>query len=170
MPPRTLLVIFSCLFLLGMFSPEISDPDFWWHLEAGRYIAEKHALPVPDPFAYTTSLAKPSYPAEPRTRQFNLTHEWLAQVLMYSIYRVGGFAGIVLARAAALAGFCALVGLVAWRRRRSFWASVAAAFAAASVACIFTADRPYQITFLLLALTLAIVETGRWLWLLPPLF
>jgi hypothetical protein len=180
-----LVVAFSALCLLGWFSPEISDPDFWWHLKTGQYIAETHSLPVPDPFAYTTSMARPSSTAEPRTRQFNLTHEWLAQVLMYSIYRAGGFAAIVLARAAALAGFCALVGLVAYHRRRSFWASVAAAFAAASVAGTFTADRPYQITFLLLAVTLVVVETarsetghwerghwetGRRLWLLPPLF
>jgi hypothetical protein len=167
---RPLVLALSALCLLGLFSSEIADPDFWWHLKAGQYIAEKHALPVPDPFAYTTAMARPSYPTEARTRQFNLTHEWLAQVLMYAVYRVGGFAGIVLARATALAGFCALVGLVAWHRRRGFWASLAAAFAAASVAGLFTADRPYQITFLLLALTWALVETGRWLWLLPPLF
>src|SRR5450432_4114404 len=105
-PPRTLLPILSSLFLLGLFSPEISDPDFWWHLRTGQYIVEKHALAVPDPFAYTTAAAKPAYAAEPHTRQFNLTHEWLAQALMYSVYRVGGFAGIVLARALALAGFC----------------------------------------------------------------
>ena len=164
------MLALSAVCLIGWFSPEISDPDFWWHLRTGQYIAGKRALPVPDPFAYTTAMARTSYAAEPRTRQFNLTHEWLAQVLMYSVYRAGGFAGIVLARAAALAGFCGLVGLVAYQRRRSFWAAVGAAFAAASVASSFTADRPYQITFLLLAVTLAIVETRRWLWLLPPLF
>jgi hypothetical protein len=31
-------------------------------------------------------------------------------------------------------------------------------------------DRPYLITFLLLASTIAILETRRWMWLLPPLF
>jgi hypothetical protein len=165
-----LALALSAVCLLGWFSPETADPDFWWHLMTGQYIAEKRALPVPDPFAYTTAMARPAYAAEPCTRRFNLTHEWLAQLLMYSIYRVGGVAGIVLARAAALLGFCALAGLVAYHRRRRFWASVAAAFAAASVAGLFTADRPYQITFLLLAVTLALVEMRRGLWLLPPLF
>jgi hypothetical protein len=167
---RPLVLVLSAVCLLGLFSSEIADPDFWWHLKTGQYIAEKHALPVPDPFAYTTAMSRPAYPAESRTRQFNLTHEWLAQVLMYAVYRVGGFAGIVLARATALLGFCALVGLVAYQRRRSFWAALAAAFAAASVAGVFTADRPYQVTFLCLALTFAILEMRRWLWLLPPLF
>jgi hypothetical protein len=169
-PPRTLLLVLSSLFLLGLFSPEISDPDFWWHLKTGQYIVQKRALPLPDPFAYTTAMAQPSYAAEPRTRRFNLTHEWLAQALMYSVYRVGGFAGIVLARASALFGFCALIGLAVWRRRGDFHLALAAAFAAAAVAYLFTADRPYQITFLLLAVTLVLVEVRPWRWLLPPLF
>jgi hypothetical protein len=167
---RAPLLILSALFLWGLFSPEISDPDFWWHLKTGQYIVQKHALPVPDPFAYTTATARPSYPAEPRTRQFNLTHEWLAQALMYSVYRAGGFAGIVLARASALLGFCALIGLAVWRRRGDFHLALGAAFAAAGVAYHFTADRPYQITFLLLAVTLVLVEMRRWRWLLPPVF
>ena len=113
-------------------------------MKTGQYIVEERALPVPDPFAYTTALARPSYAAEPQTRRFNLTHEWLAQVLLYGVYRAGGFAGIVAGRAAALVGFSALVAWLAFTRRRSFWLAVAAAFAAASVARIFTADRPYQ--------------------------
>jgi len=35
---------------------------------------------------------------------------------------------------------------------------------------LFYLDRPYLITFLLLASTIAILETRRWMWLLPPLF
>jgi hypothetical protein len=34
----------------------------------------------------------------------------------------------------------------------------------------FALDRPYLITFVLLAATIAILEYRRWLWLLPPLF
>src|SRR5215472_12242013 len=89
---------------------------------------------------------------------------------MYGVYHLAGFAGIVMGRAAALVGFSALVGWLAFVRRRSFWLALAAAFAAASVARIFTADRPYQITYLLLAVTLALVEMRRCLWLLPLLF
>src|SRR5260370_37873314 len=63
---RPLALALSAVCLFGWFSPEISDPDFWWHLKTGQYIVEKHALPVPDPFAYTTALAKPSYAAESR--------------------------------------------------------------------------------------------------------
>ena len=167
---RPLLLALSAVLLVGWFSPEISDPDFWWHLKTGQYIWQKHSLPVPDPFAYTTAMARPAYAGEERTRDFNLTHEWLAQALFYLIYRAAGFGGVVLFRAAVLTAFCALAGLLAWRRCGGFYGALAAAFATAGVASEFAVDRPYLVTFLLLASTIAILETRRWMWLLPPLF
>jgi hypothetical protein len=155
---------------LGWFSPEIYDSDFWWHLKTGQYIVEHRALPVPDPFAFTTANAGEAYAGEAVTRHFNLTHEWLAQVLFYTVWRFTGFGGVVLFRATLLAVFCGLVGLVAWRRCGGFYRSLAAACAAAGMAIRFALDRPYLITFLLLAATIAILEYRRWLWLLPPLF
>jgi hypothetical protein len=167
---RTLVMALAAMLLVGWFSPEISDPDFWWHLKTGQYIWEKHSLPIPDPFAYTTALAHPAYAGEERTRDFNLTHEWLAQALFYLIYRATGFGGMVLVRAAILTAFCALAGLLAWRRCGGFFGALAAALATAGVASGFAMDRPYLVTFLLLAATLAILETRRRMWLLPPLF
>ena len=167
---RPLLMALSAVLLVAWFSPEISDPDFWWHLRTGQYICEKHSLPVPDPFAYTTATARPAYAGEERTRDFNLTHEWLAQALFYLIYRAAGFGGVVLFRAAMLTAFCALAGLLAWRRCGGFYGALAAAFATAGVASGFAVDRPYLVTFVLLASTIAILETRRSMWLLPPLF
>ena len=155
---------------LGWFTPEIYDSDFWWHLKTGQYIVQQHALPSPDPFAFTTAGAAPAYAGELITRHFNLTHEWLAQVLFYAVWRTSGFAGVVLFRALLLMAFCALVGLIAWRRCGGYYRSIAAAAAAAGMAIPFALDRPYLITFLSLAATIAILEFRRWLWLLPPLF
>ena len=53
----TLLLTAICL--LGLFSTAIADTDFWWHLKTGQYIVERHSLPVPDPFAYTTARPRP---------------------------------------------------------------------------------------------------------------
>src|SRR5579872_4944040 len=166
---RPLLLGLAALLLMGWFSPGISDTDFWWHLKTGEYIARNHSLPVPDPFAFTTATAKSAYPGEERTRRFNLTHEWLTQLLFYGVYRVAGFGGVVLFRAAILTAFCGLVGLIAFRRCGGFYRALAAALAAAGVASGFALDRPFIITFLLLAATIAILECGRPLWLLPPL-
>jgi hypothetical protein len=165
-----LLAGVTAAFLLGLFSPEIYDSDFWWHLRTGQYIAQQKSLPTPDPFAWTTANAPNAYSGESRTRQFNLTHEWLAQLGLYGVWRVAGFPGVVAARAINLTLVCGLIGLIAWRRRRNFLAAVAAALAAAGGLQIFALDRPYQVTFLLLAATLALLEYRRGLWLLPPIF
>jgi hypothetical protein len=165
-----LLVALCAVLLLGLFSREVYDSDFWWHLRTGQYIVEKHALPYPDPFAWTTAGARDAYPGEAGTRRFNLTHEWLAQVIFYAVWRAGGSAAMVAARAMTLTAFCALIGLIAWRRRGSVYGALAAALAAASVAQGFSLDRPYHFTYLLLAATMSILEFRRGLWLLPPLF
>jgi hypothetical protein len=100
--------VLGALCLLGLFSTEIADTDFWWHLKTGQYIVEQRALPVPDPFSYTTDRGGPAYPGEELVRRFNLTHEWLAQVIWYAVYRVAGWGGVVLFKACLLASFCGL--------------------------------------------------------------
>ena len=160
----------AAILCLGWFSPETYDSDFWWHLKTGQYIVENHAMPVPDPFAFTTAGAGEAYPGEAVTRHFNLTHEWLSQVVMYLVWRSTGFGGVVLFRALVLLAFCGMVGLVAWRRCGGFYRSLAAACAAGGMAIRFALDRPFLVTFLFLAVAIAILEYRRWLWLLPPLF
>ena len=167
-----LLIALSAAVWLGWFSPAISDTDFWWHLKTGQYLVETHSLPVPDPFAYTTAAARPAYAGEARVRYFNLTHEWLAQAIFYGVWHAAGFPGLVLFRAALLAVFCGLVGLVVWRRCAGFYRALAASFAAAGVAARFAVDRPYLFTFVFLALAVTILEwrpAGWRVWLLPPL-
>src|SRR5664279_835427 len=156
--PRALLLSLCAILLLGLFSREIYDSDFWWHLRTGQYIVQERALPSPDPFSWTTARAPDAYPGEARTRHFNLTHEWLAQASFYGVWRAGGSAGTVAVRAIPLTALCGLVGLIAWRRRGSFYGALAATLACASVVQGFTLDRPYHFTWLLLAVTLTILE------------
>lgn len=164
---RLALMALATLLLIGWFSPAISDSDFWWHLKTGQFVWEQHRLPTPDPFAFTTAGAPSAYPAEARVRQFNLTHEWLAQAAFYLVWRAGGFAGIVAFRALLLTSLCSLIGWIAWQRTGHFYRAIGAALACAGVAHLFAVDRPYLISYLLLAGTLAILESRRWLWALP---
>ena len=164
---RPLLIALAAILCIGWFSAPISDSDFWWHLKTGQYVWEQHRLPVPDPFAYTTAGAPHAYPAEPQVQHFNLTHEWLAQALLYLSWRAGGFAGVVLFRALLLTALCGLIGWIVWRRTGHFYRFLGAALACAGVAHLFASDRPYLISYVLLALTLVILESRRWLWTLP---
>ena len=170
---RSVILVLTGLVLVGWFASPVANPDTWWHLATGRYIWQTHHLPSPDPFAFTTASAPPAYPAEPTVRQFNLTHEWLAQLIFYLAWSVAGPAGLVLLRALMLAAFCALAGAIVYRRSGGLYRSVMAALAAAAVAGNFAADRPFLFTYLLLAVTVYLLETGagRWtIWLLPPIF
>ena len=166
--PKVVTLVLAVICLLGLFSTRIGDTDFWWHLKTGEFITQNHSLPFPDPFAYTSSAA-PAYAGEQQVRRFNLTHEWLSQVLMFAVYEIGGFGGIIAARALLLAAICALAGLLAARLSASFYVGVAAAFATASVLVSFTADRPGVITFLGVAGFITLLETRRYWWALPPL-
>jgi len=164
---RALVASLAALLLVGLFSTQADDSDLWWHLKTGQYILDHHALPSPDPFSYTSNTGAPAYPGEEITRQFNLTHEWLAQALLYALYSAGGFPAIILFRSLLLAAICGITGYLAARRAGSFYAGVAAALAVAPVGTSFTADRPPLLTFLLVAVFVLALELRRGLWLLP---
>src|SRR6266481_1267942 len=142
-PPwlRPLALTAAAILLLALFCGEIRDTDIWLHLKTGQHTLETRALTVPDPFSYTSRMEAAGYTGEDVTRYFNLTHEWLAQIVLYWIYSAAGFPGLVLARALALIVFCGLVGWMAFRRTNGFYISVAAALAAAGVALHFQQSR-----------------------------
>jgi hypothetical protein len=163
-----ILALFAIL-LMACFSTEVADSDTFWHLETGKYLVEHHRFPLPDPFSFTTYLGTPQ-PGEETVRAFNVTHEWLAQILMYLTYAAGGFGGLVLLRALLMTAFCGLVGLWTYRRCAGFYRALGAASVTGFIASYFTSDRPYQITYVLIAATILILESRRWMWLLPPMF
>jgi hypothetical protein len=163
-------VALTAILFLTWFTGEVADTDVWLHLMTGRQTLETRALTVPDPFSYTSSLSTTAYPGEARTRYFNLTSEWLAQILMYVTYRAGGFPALVLLRAALLIVFCGLAGMMVWWRTGGFYRSLGAAIAAGAVAGSFQQSRPFLVTFVLLAVTMAIMERRRWMWTLVPAF
>jgi hypothetical protein len=167
---RPLTLGLAALLLLAWFSTAVSDNDTWWHLKTGQYILQNHRLPVPDPFSFTTYMGKALYAGEESTRQLYLAQEWLAQAFFYGLYVAGGFAAIVLFRALDLLAICAVVGFVAYRRCGGFYRALGAGLLAASVAVSYTGDRPFLISFLLLAVVILILELRRPLWLLPVLF
>jgi hypothetical protein len=167
---RPLLLGLTAILFLTWFTGEIGDSDIWLHLMTGKHTLETRALTMPDPFSYTSNGNSAAYPGEAKTRYFNLTHEWLAQMIMYAVHTVSGFPGLVLLRAVLLIAFCALVGLMVWWRTGGFYRSLGAMIAAGAVTINFQQSRPFLITFLLLAVTMALAERRRWMWALVPVF
>lgn len=69
----------------------IPPHDFWWHLATGRLIVETGSIPDIDQFSYTQA-GQPFY-----------NQSWLAQLLMYGIYRLGGVPLLLVIQAAVIA-------------------------------------------------------------------
>ena len=76
--------------LFAMAARNVTDPDVWWHLKTGQYIAEHRSVPHTDPFSYT------------RVGQPWVAHEWLSELLLYDLERTTGWGGLILIFAAAL--------------------------------------------------------------------
>ena len=166
---RPVIVALAAVLLLACFSTEVADSDTWFHLQTGKYVVEHHRIPTPDPFSFTTYVGQPQ-PGEETVRAFNLSHSWLADAILYLAYAAGGFGGMVLLRACLMTAFCGFAAIWTYRRTQSLYRALAAAFVTAFVASYFTSDRPYQITYVMIAATIVIAESRRWMWALPPLF
>jgi hypothetical protein len=71
------------------------DGDVSWHVAAGRWIVENGRVPSTDPFSFTMA------------GQPWVAHEWGAEVIYWTAYRLAGFAGLAATVAAALMALCA---------------------------------------------------------------
>jgi len=89
-----LLFFFASLFF--SFTVPISDPDFWWHIATGKWIAEQGSLMQQDVF----TIADAAVSADGSRSAFILKQYWLAQLIFYWVYDLSGFLGIIVLRAA----------------------------------------------------------------------
>lgn len=153
------------------FVPLRATNDTWWHLKSGEYILQ-NGLPENDVFTYTAE----DYPWH--------NHEWLAQVLFYKVFQLGGGRADDLVGLRALIGFKSLilaatyllVFLMVQRRARCVPISVLITLLAIDVSRYTFYPRPPVLTYLLLAVFLFVLDSwksGRWpratLLVLPPL-
>lgn len=104
-----LLALLAAAFVAGCFP--ILESDLFWHLATGRWMLEHGSVPRVDPFRFTPA----GLPW--------IDHEWLFQLGARGIEVVGGLDGLILARAAALALFAAL--LFGLARRSGLGAGIA---------------------------------------------
>jgi len=139
-----------------MAARSVTDPDVWWHLRTGQLILESHKIPHGDPFSFSKS------------GQPWIDHEWLAQLLIYGLYRLAGWGGLIAAFAAIIASAYLIVFLRS--SGRPYVAGVVTAWGAvASIPC--WGVRPQMLTLLLASVLLWILERSeqhpRALWWTP---
>jgi len=159
--PRLLIVFFMLLIFAAAARP-ITDPDFWWHLRTGQYILETRSIPHTDIFS---------------TVKFGsewVTHEWLSEVLMYGIFRIGSYVGLI-------AFFALIIAVTFWITYRRCEMRAPNAYVAGLALLLGTGAtiptwgvRPQMFSMLLAAVFLWVLDkhcednNSRLIWLLIP--
>jgi hypothetical protein len=141
----------------------VAEPDVFWHLAVGRYVATHRALPWTNLWSFTA----PDHPF--------LASSWLYDLVLYGAHALGGIAGVQVATALAVGAAFAVLFLTCRSRGASNgWAAATAIALALGSEARFT-PRPQVLSYLLLALISWLLvrsrEQPRWreLWLVPVL-
>lgn len=78
---RVMLAFGLALIGILTFINRFNDPDLWFHLKLGQVIWDSHSIPTTDTFSFTTH------------GHAWTAHEWLAEVGIYGVYRLGDTSG-----------------------------------------------------------------------------
>jgi tetratricopeptide (TPR) repeat protein len=151
-----LILMVAAAFTLGC--QELSDSDIWWHVRAGQWIWDNHAVPDRDPFTFASA-----------DRSWIDLH-WLFQVILAAAFAAGGVPGMILMTA----GVCAAVFLVGLTARDRDWPSWVVAICWLPALLVMSArfaPRPEILSLLSVALYLAVLrrtdEAPELAWALP---
>jgi hypothetical protein len=155
-PWRTLLWLAPLAAALDLlFIRSVRSADFWWHLAAGRWIAENGAIPRTDPFSFTAAGQPWHYVS------------WPAEWLMYQVWQAGGAPGVIVLRLVCV--FAVLTGIGLAVRRVGARPEVTAALVVATAVVVqprYTLDRPMLLGAVLLVAVLLVAlrwwERGGW--------
>ncbi len=153
---RRLFVFLLFAGVLAMALRPVADPDFWWHLRSGQWMVENRSILREDIFSFT------------RAGQEWITHEWLAEILIAVLYRLGGFELLILVFALLITATFALLYLRCEGKPYLAGFGVVLGFLAAAPVL---GVRPQMFTFFLSSLYWYLLEhyraTGAVRWLFP---
>ncbi|MFM1781941.1 MAG: hypothetical protein RLZZ181_738, partial [Pseudomonadota bacterium] len=71
-------LIFLLIFFLLFVFTSLFDADYFWHLKTGEFIFTHQGLPSGDIFSYT------------QPGKVWVLHEWLFEVILFGLYKMGG--------------------------------------------------------------------------------
>lgn len=143
---RHVLTLGLWIALFVMSARTVSDPDLWWHLATGRYIVQTRSIPHHDVFSYTVTDHK------------WITHEWLTQVGMFGLYKLGGLSALLLATCAVVTLSFFIVYIQCEARPHL---AVFAVLVGALASAVTWGPRPQMLNILLSALLLYLLQLVR---------
>jgi hypothetical protein len=141
-----------------LLTERLSDPDLWWHLRTGRLIVATHHIPTVDPYSYTVP------------GKHWVVQEWLSELTLHGIEKALGLYGILFFRALIIFLVYVVIARLFVRRSGNTLATWTLFGLAAYAGAVNWTERPNILSFLLFALTLALLESrGRAIWWFVPL-
>jgi hypothetical protein len=147
-PRLWLVVVLGAVGVMGL-ARTPSAIDLAYHVKVGELMVAEHALPRTDAFAWTTA-GRPW-----------LDQNWGAQLLLYGIWRLGGFPLVAVVNALLSVAAWGLVA-AACRRRTANLRVIAGAILIGYVAAVATfSARPQMFSLLLFAAELYLLEAAR---------
>lgn len=157
--PARLVVVLALAGIFAMAARPSVDTDTWWHLRSGAWMVEHGAVLTTDVFS-STRLGQPW-----------INHSWLAQLLLYRLWRLAGYAGLNLATALVVV---LAFGLVYQQLEGNAYLKAFTLVLAAAASHVYWSARPQLLSFLLAAIFAYVLHLYRWrgvnrLWLLPVL-
>jgi tetratricopeptide (TPR) repeat protein len=145
------LIVFFCFCALFA-TQKIVSYDDWWHLKTGEWIWQHKTVPHVDPFSYTFQGAK------------WIDYEWLFQVVIYPLYKLSGFGGLVIFKVVVvLLTFLILFFTCREMDQGKKWLSIIILFIALQIARGGFLVRPqiFSLLFLVLYLYLLALHRGE---------
>jgi len=153
--------VFVAILALGLFAMaarNVTDPDVWWHLRTGQLMVKNHAVFHTDPYSFT------------RFGQPWIDHEWLSQLLIFGVYKLAGWGGLIVVFGIVIAA--AFMVVFSRSPGRPYIAAVVTLLGAFASAPSWGV-RPQMLTLLLASVLLLLLERSYerpgLLWLAPPL-
>jgi hypothetical protein len=146
--PQKIRQLFFILLFLGLFLMTlrpISDPDFWWHLQTGQLIAQTGSIPHVDPYSFTR-LGDPW-----------VAHEWLSELLIFGLYKLGGFGFLILVFSLVITGAFLLAYLRSPRESRPYVAGCVVLLGAIATAPTWGV-RPQMLSLLMTSVVLYLFD------------
>jgi hypothetical protein len=147
--PRLWLVVVLCgIGVMGL-ARLPNAIDLAYHVKAGDLMVAEHALPRTDTFAWTTA-GRPW-----------LDQNWGAQLVLYGIWRLGGFPLLTVVNALLGVATWALVAAACRRRTANLRLIAGAVLTGYAVAAATFSTRPQMFSLLLFAAELYLLEVAR---------
>ncbi len=145
--------LLTCLLFLALIVAAALMPiqhDTWWQLRAGQDMWTARRVLLIDTYSHSAYGA------------FWPNHEWLAEVIYYACYRLGGLALVTLFAAAMITAAWAISWRLSVGPVRVRFALMALALVPAS---LHWEPRPHAFSFLFLMLTVYLIVKERYAWL-----